>query len=467
MLFNSLPFTVFFALLYCGYRVAPPRSRHGLLLAASLVFYAMWQPSYLLLLLLVVAVNYALLHGMLRGGGGRLWLAASAVFTLGLLAFFKYTAMAIETALPLLAGGLGLSVTVPDLFLPLGISFYSFQILAFTIDRYRDLRRGEAPALPRFSQYLLFVSFFPQLIAGPIVRGGELLPQLAAGGRLSSERTRRGVWLLCSGLFKKVVMGDFLLAPFVDEVFGAPEQGHGGVQLVGMYAFALQIYFDFSGYTDMARGLAALLGFKLPENFRQPYLAQSVTEFWRRWHITLSTWFRDYLYIPLGGNRDGAARTFRNLLVVFLLCGLWHGAAWTFVLWGLFHGFFLVLERAGFGALLARTWRPIRHLYAFHVVAVGFVIFRAGSASDALAILETIATGDYRAALPPFESAIVLAGLLLHVAEGWLRERANGWLAWLAASRAGNLLEGAAVGALAALVVAVSGSGAEFIYFQF
>ncbi len=468
MLFNSAPFAIFFVLVLAVYRLLPARRRNGWLLGASLVFYFLWIPAYLLLLLADIGVNYALLRAMQRSARPRLVLAASVTFTLGLLAFFKYAAFLVESVTPLSGALLGVAPPLPEVLLPLGISFYSFQILALQVDVYR----GDAEPPPSLARFALFVAFFPQLVAGPILRGREFLPQLARGGRLEPGRTRRGLWLLGAGLLKKVVLGDFLLAPFVDPVFAQPGVASAPVQLLAVYGFAFQIYFDFSGYTDMARGMACLLGFELPPNFREPYLSRNPAEFWRRWHMTLSRWLRDYLYVPLGGNRRGPARTRLNLLLTMLLGGLWHGAAWNFVIWGGLHGLLLVLHRR-LGAPRRREEPPLRGRDAlrvalcFHAVCGLWVFFRADTPAAALAILDRLLTGSYRVDWPLLPAGVIAACALLHLGERWLRPRLPRLRAGLGDGPFAGAVEGALLGVVAALAVAASGVGAEFIYFQF
>jgi D-alanyl-lipoteichoic acid acyltransferase DltB (MBOAT superfamily) len=357
---------------------------------------------------------------------------------------------------------------LPEVLLPLGISFYSFQILALQLDVYR----GAAQAPASFARYLLFIAFFPQLVAGPILRGHEFLPQLERGGRVAPERTRRGLWLIASGVAKKVVLGDFLLAPFVDPVFAHAGVAPAPVQLLAVYGFAFQIYFDFSGYTDMARGMACLLGFELPPNFQEPYLSRNPAEFWRRWHMTLSRWLRDYLYVPLGGNRRGRARTQLNLFLTMLLGGLWHGAAWTFVLWGGLHGLLLVAHRA-----FAGSWRgqdtplrardALRILACFHATCLLWIFFRAATFGDACAILARLFTGSWLGAWPLLPAGVVALCAALHGAERWLRPRLPRLRAALGDGALGGAVEGALFGLIGALAVAASGVGAEFIYFQF
>jgi len=468
MLFNTAQFAIFFAAILLVYRCLPRRSGNAWLLGCSLVFYFLWIPSYLLLLLLEIGVNFALLRAMLRSTRPRVFLVASIAFTLGLLAFFKYAAFLVESTAPLTQGLLGHAPPLPEVLLPLGISFCSFQILALQIDSFRG--RIEPPR--SLARYALFVAFFPQLIAGPILRGHEFLPQLERGGRLEPERTRRGLWLIASGLCKKAILGDYLLAPFVNEVYGNPGLAPAPVQLLATYGFAFQIYFDFSGYTDMARGMACLLGFELPFNFREPYLSRNPAEFWRRWHTTLSRWLRDYLYIPLGGNRRGPARVYANLLLTMLLGGLWHGAGWNFVIWGGLHGLLLAghrgLRRRPTDAERRFTAADVLRVFGFfHAVCLLWVFFRAEKLGDALVILEKLFTGSYRVAWPLLPTAVVALCFGLHVLERGLRPRLPRIREWLGQGAFGGAIEGLALGAIAALAIAASGVGAEFIYFQF
>jgi len=467
MLFNSFPFLIFFLVFLLAYRLSPARARIPLLLAASLLFYALWVPVYLLLLALEILVNWWLLRGIARGPRPRLALAASIGFTLGLLAYFKYAAFLVASASPLLERLLGTHPVLSEILLPLGISFYSFNILALAIDTARG-REGEPPSL---AHYALFIAFFPHLIAGPILRGRDFLPQLALGERMDPARTRRGLWLIASGVGKKMILGDFVLAPFVTDVFASPGVANAPVHWLALYSFAFQIYFDFAGYTDMARGLACLLGYELPVNFLEPYLSRSPAEFWRRWHVTLSTWLRDYLYVPLGGNRRGRARTYVNLMATMLLGGLWHGAGWNFLIWGGLHGLLLVVHRAFAGRPTQQdaplAWRDAPKIaLCFHAVILPWVFFRAASFEDALAFLGGLCSprwGDW----PAQQTLAVLVCLGLHGLERFARPRLARLRAALGDGPVGGLVEGLAFGALVALAIAASGTGAEFIYFQF
>jgi D-alanyl-lipoteichoic acid acyltransferase DltB (MBOAT superfamily) len=467
VLFTSLPFALFFALVMLGMRLLPPRARAHWLLATSLLFYACWMPSYLVLLLACMFVNHSLLRGQVRSARPRLWLGMSISFTLGVLSVFKYASFALDSLAPIFVHLGRQAPKAPGLVLPLGISFYSFQMISLAVDVYRGRF-----ACPRLDRYMLYLAFFPHQIAGPILRGSQLIPQLDAGGAPSAARTRRGAWLLACGLLKKVVLADFLLAPYVNDLFAEPGAGSAPAQLLAVYGFAFQIYYDFSGYTDMARGLACMLGFELPLNFAEPYLSRNPVELWRRWHITLSEWLRDYLYIPLGGNKHGALRTSVHLLITMLLGGLWHGAAWTFVVWGAVHGLLLVAYRA-----VVRTPRhpdaPLRARDApsivacFHAVCLLWIFFRAPSLQAAAAVLRGLFTHSYLRAWPLVPTLLVAACAALHVGERLAHRRVAAWQTRIASAAWGPAFEGAVVGAVAASVVLASGAGAEFIYFQF
>jgi D-alanyl-lipoteichoic acid acyltransferase DltB (MBOAT superfamily) len=467
MLFNSLQFALFFAVVLLLHRALPSRVRNAVLLGASLIFYTVWIPAYLLLLAADLVANYALLRWMARSARPRIPLAISIVVTLGLLAYFKYAAFVLETSVPALRAVFGFEPTIPDIFLPLGISFYSFQIIALAVDTYRK----EIEPVRSLARYALFICFFPQLIAGPILRGREFLPQLARGARPTRERSRRGLWLLGAGLGKKVIFADFLLAGFVDEVFSAPGSGGAVIHWLALYSFAFQIYFDFSGYTDMARGLALLLGYELPLNFMEPYLSRNPAEFWQRWHLTLSRWLRDYLYIPLGGNRRGPARTYVNLMLTMVLGGLWHGASWNFVAWGGIHGLLLVVHRRV--TLGAQTDAPVRWrdlpsiVLHFHAVCLAWVFFRTQTFAGALAYVGALFTGGNPVGVPMLQLGVVAACVVLHVVERLARLHVDRYRGWLANRWWGSFVEGAVVGTVLAVACAVSGAGGEFIYFQF
>ncbi len=357
------------------------RLRNGWLLLASLVFYAWGAPGFILILLASTLVNFTLgrwLENTEDGRRRKQIVSLAIIANLGLLAYFKYAGFSVATlneSLKLL----GLHpLPIPQIALPIGISFFTFHALSYVIDVYR--RKWPAARDPR--DVALYIFFFPQMIAGPILRWNAIAPQLEhrqSGSEVFAEGVRR----FAVGLAKKMIIANTVALP-ADQIFALPaNQLSAGVAWLGIVCYTLQIYFDFSGYSDMAIGLGKMFGFEFIENFQFPYTAQSLRDFWRRWHISLSTWFRDYVYIPLGGNRVSAARTHLNLLAVFFLCGLWHGANWTFVTWGLYHGLFLLLERTAWGALLDKLPQLLRHVYAMVVVMLGWVLFRADTFPEA------------------------------------------------------------------------------------
>ena len=342
MAFNSWDFFVFFAATYLV--MGRRRPQNALLLAASYYFYSVWDWRFLSLILISTVVDFIAGRRIASAKDPtqrRRWLTLSMLVNLGILAFFKYCNFFVESAEPLLEA---LGTNAQDLHLhivlPVGISFYTFQTMSYTIDIYR----GELEATDDFWDFALFVAFFPQLVAGPIERARTLLPQIAKPREITEERLRDGFWLMAWGLWKKVVVADNMAA-IVDPVFADSASATAGEAYFAVLAFALQIYCDFSGYSDIARGCARVLGFDLMLNFRLPYFARNPSDFWRRWHISLSTWLRDYLYIGLGGNRRGEWFTYRNLLFTMILGGLWHGASLNFVWWGLFHGLILIGHR--------------------------------------------------------------------------------------------------------------------------
>jgi D-alanyl-lipoteichoic acid acyltransferase DltB (MBOAT superfamily) len=468
VLFNTFQFGIFFVLVLTLYRTLPPERRNAWLLIASLVFYTAWAPAYLLLLLGSVAVNYLLMQAMVRSDRPRLYLTASCVFTLGLLAYFKYAALIVRTAMPWLDGLLGIQVELPEIFLPLGISFYSFQMIALMVDTYR----GQIDPIRSFPRFLLFVSFFPQLIAGPILRGSQFLPQLDRGGEMTRARTRRGLWLIAVGLAKKVILADFLFGPFVDEVYKTTAPAESSFYWLAAYSFGFQVYFDFSGYSDMARGMALLMGYELPLNFKEPYLSRSPVELWQRWHVTLSTWLSDYLYIPLGGNRRGNVRTYVNLMLTMVLGGLWHGADWNFVLWGFYHGAFLIIHRMM--GLKRRSypdeiaWRELPSiLLVLNLTIIGHGIFRCEGFEHALHFLGVLFSFNSPYAWPWLQTYIVVGTLPLLFLERYLRMRLPAIHRALGDGYGGLVIEGILFGVILGIAIMVSGVGGDFIYFQF
>lgn len=366
MSFASLVFLFFFLpLVLVGYYRFPRRWRNPFLLVSNLLFYGWGEPWFLPVILLTAWVNWRiaqLISHSAEPRARRFWLRAALLLDFGMLAVFKYTAFVLDTV------GLGWLLATP-IPLPLGISFYTFQVVSYVVDVYRETADAER----RFVPFATYMTFFPQMIAGPIVRYDELRGQLAAREE-TWDKLADGFCLLLVGFGKKILLAN-PMGQLWDGLRALPD----GPGLVGAWlgaaAFSLQIYFDFSGYSDMARGLGRLFGFELPENFRYPYTACSIKDFWRRWHITLSRWFRDYVYIPLGGSRRGAARTVANLLIVWALTGLWHGAAWNYVLWGLYYFALLFLERQIGEACLARLPRALRHVLTLMFVMLGWVLF--------------------------------------------------------------------------------------------
>lgn len=394
MFFHSWPFLVFFLIVYGGYLALRPTKFWGVwLLIASYVFYGWWNPWYLILIFYSTLLDYACVQCMSKSKHKSLWLTISLVNNLGLLFFYKYREFAIETVRTC-ADLAGYSIAAPtwDTTLPVGISFFTFQSMSYTIDYYR----GRLEREPSFLRFATFVAFFPQLVAGPIERASELLPQLAKKPTIRIQDVTDGLSLFAVGLFKKLAMSNYLAA-YAEPIFNVPDNYSSSHLLLAVFAFAWQIYFDFSGYTDMARGIARAMGFHLMMNFNHPYLADSFSDFWSRWHISLSTWFRDYVYIPLGGNRHGQFNTYRNLFLTMLISGVWHGANWTFVIWGLIHGIAAVTMRPFERTEFYRTKIPrfIKTLFVFVVVCVAWVYFRSLTVSDANLILYRIVTTGF------------------------------------------------------------------------
>src|SRR5262245_57764182 len=391
MLFQTFKFFIFFCVVFAVYwGLRRHRARMAWLLLASCVFYMSWNPWLISLILLSASVDYVValrLEHVTAPRTRKLLLIGSISFNLALLGFFKYVNFFLDNA-QALGGWLGWSLPLPhlDLILPLGISFYTFETISYIVDVYL----GRTKPVHNPLDYALYIMFFPHLIAGPIVRPRDLLPQLQRENRFSWARMQLGVQFFLLGLFKKAAIADFL-ATIADPIFKEPHLYASGAVWLGVLAYAVQIYCDFSGYSDMAVGTAHMLGFKLPCNFRMPYLAANITDFWRRWHISLSSWLRDYLYVPLGGNRHGTWATYRNLLLTMLLGGLWHGAAWTFVAWGLLHGVLLAVHRAWPWKDAGGVWlRPFGVATTLLCVCIGWVFFRAQSFGDAWTILSAM-----------------------------------------------------------------------------
>jgi alginate O-acetyltransferase complex protein AlgI len=463
MIFTEPRFFLFLVVVWLvHWTLQDHRARKAWLLAASLLFYGVCGLGFLALMLATALVDYGAGRwlGATEDARRRRWiLVASLVSNLGVLGFFKYAgffAANVRAGLALL--GLETSASTLSIALPVGISFYTFQSLSYTIDVYR---RQLAPVRSALD-FLFFVCFFPQLVAGPIVRATDFLPQTETKKRLAEVNLRTCLVLFLVGFVKKACVADHV-AGVVDLAFTMPERHTVASLWLADVLYALQIYCDFSGYSDMAIALAGLFGYRLTRNFDFPYLATSVTEFWRRWHISLSTWFRDYLYVPLGGNRGGPWRTVRNLVLVFFLCGLWHGAAWTFVTWGLVHGGALCLERVGLGAWLARKPRVLGWAWTMLVVLLAWVLFRAKDFATAQRVFGGMFAGSTGLfVVPAAWWALVGLFLVLHFAAA--REALIPRFVWRLPRWAFAL----GIGATTALLLPWVAVGyAPFIYFQF
>ena len=421
MLFNSVEFLIFLPLVLAIYYSLNKNSQNVWLLVASWFFYGWWDYRFLFLLATSTVVDYFCGRGIHLAESKktrRTLLMCSLISNLSILGFFKYFNFFVDSAAEFLSlFGFEPSMVVLQILLPMGISFYTFQTMAYTIDIYR---KQQEPAAS-FITFALYVSYFPQLVAGPIERASRLLPQLENKRVVESSKISEGLILILLGFFKKVAVAD-VVAPVVNQIFNDPSEYSAIVRIVGVYLFAIQIYCDFSGYTDIARGTSRLLGIDLMVNFNHPYFSTSITEFWRRWHISLSTWLRDYLYIPLGGNRHGRLNTYRNLMITMLLGGLWHGASWNFVIWGALHGMYLSVHKLSKSAKESLTkLRSLTHLrkqvssaipvhasgmndnffrlkmghiagglFTFHLVCLAWILFRADDFTTSVAYLSGI-----------------------------------------------------------------------------
>ncbi|MFO1456379.1 MAG: MBOAT family O-acyltransferase [Steroidobacteraceae bacterium] len=471
MVFNTLTFVAFFAIVL-AWNALPVSwtQRKVQLLLASYVFYAAWNPPFILLLWISTIVDWYAAQGLVKAEGParrRAWMLLSVVANLGMLLYFKYGGFLLQNFTALMAAaGIDYQAPKPDIVLPVGISFYTFATMSYTLDIY--LRRA-APAR-NFLDYALFVTFFPHLVAGPIMRPTELVPQFEMPRRATSRQVAFGLGLMTLGLFNKVVLADTLLSGAAERVF---DDGRVPGMLdawIGTLAFSAQIFCDFAGYSTTAIGAALCLGFAMPDNFRFPYAAVGFSDFWRRWHITLSSWLRDYLYIPLGGNRHGPVRTWLALMGTMLLGGLWHGAAWTFVVWGGLHGTYLIVERE----LRARysAWTPGSlalfglGLLTYTLVNLTWVFFRARDFGTAWQVLRGM-TGFNHDAKPILATVFivcvvtVVSGLL--VAHWTMRQRTLESMV----ERASPALVATVLGLMAFAIVISQGAGSAFIYFQF
>jgi len=484
MLFPTLEFAVFFVIVFTVnwlLRPAHPIGWRLTMLAASLYFYGYWDFRFVGLLLGSIVVNHLIgdqVHrGLDRHGGptviSRNWVRLAVVVNLAVLGWFKYYGFfTVEMANWLESAGLGVDPPLLEILLPIGISFFTFQAMSYVI----DVGRGDIGPMSLLD-FGVYLSFFPQLVAGPIVRASEFAPQLKTIPDPRYLPSAEAFWLIFVGLFKKVVVSSYLADAIVDQVFAVPEAHSAPEIVVAVYAYAIQIYADFSGYTDIAIGVALLLGFRFPQNFNAPYRSLSIQDFWRRWHMTLSRWLRDYLYIPLGGNRDGTYRTYRNLMLTMILGGLWHGAAWNFVIWGTIHGAALSVERVASSWWAARNdateaeaklpaWASatIRWVITFNTVCLAWVFFRSPSFSSAMTMLGQLTDWSGSAALVT-PGLLLVIGLMLasqFVPHDWVT------LVQQRFSQANWLAQGAVFGMSLVVIDALGPVGvAPFIYFQF
>ncbi len=492
MTFNSLTFIVFFAIIM-GLHYLPIfswRTKKINLLLASYLFYVAWNPPFVILLWLSTVVDFFVgkrLGAEQRPNRRKMLVLVSLALNLGLLAYFKYGSFLLENFVTLLASlGVDYQPAQPDIILPVGISFYTFQTLSYTLDVYRRKFPPEKSLL----DFALFVTFFPQLVAGPIVRPGILIPQFRVPHYATRDQFTWGLGLLTLGLFMKVVLADSLLSGPADFVFGFAAPLHPLDAWTGVLAFSGQIFCDFAGYSTCAIGVALCLGFTLPENFRYPYAAVGFSDFWRRWHISFSTWLRDYLYIPLGGNRKGISRTYVNLMLTMLLGGLWHGASWTFVVWGGLHGLYLILERliqhrqkqpapaAVFDQIVRQAAIvpsvPVGKraallggaLLTFFLINITWVFFRAPDFGTAGRLLAAM-FGVIPVKVEVLSTLDLLRVYLVMIPLVMIHWRMRDTHVVTVAGRAPWWLLGCTWGAMLILILLAQESGDSFIYFQF
>lgn len=470
MLFPTAEFAIFFFLVFFISWQLKGKPRKLFLTLASYFFYGYWDWRFTLLLASCSIGNY--FFGMLLKkwedpGRRKTVVALSVVFNLTVLIFFKYFDFFTASFNNLfLSFGTEAQLPILGIILPVGISFFTFQAMSYVIDVYRK----EIPPTESLPDLLLYISFFPQLVAGPIVRAKDFLPQLAKKPSMKNIEADRAFMLIVSGIFKKVIIANYLATLFVDQVFESPMDFNSLEVLFGVYGYAVQIYCDFSAYSDIAIGIAILLGYQFPRNFNQPYRAASIREFWRRWHISLSTWLRDYLYIPLGGSKKGSLLTYRNLMITMLLGGLWHGAAWNFFFWGLLHGAGLALERVVFGSGpgSAQHGHPIVKAvsiaFTFHFVCLSWIFFRSGNFQITMEYFTAFANFETPLTiLTPFVAVLIFIGMAIHFIPPKMGEKVRGLF-----RESPLAFQGAFLSLFLILMGAMSPDGvAPFIYFQF
>ena len=458
MYFHTWPFALFFLVVYPAYlALKNTKFRLPFLLAVSYFFYGWLNPLYVVLIAYSTILDYMVVTRMAKSCRKKSWLAVSIANNLGLLGFFKYGAFVTDNLNFLLSSlHVPYAIPAPGILLPAGLSFYIFQSLSYTIDYYRGNLERETSLI----RYAAFVALFPRLLAGPIERAKNLLPQLHETPAVSRQDVTDGLSLFIVGLFKKVALADYL-ALYVNKIYAAPEQFQSPALVLATFLFAWQVYFDFSGYTDMARGVARMMGFRLMLNFNNPYLATSLGDFWARWHISLSSWFKDYVYIPLGGNRKGTLNTYRNMFLTMVISGLWHGAAWTFVLWGAVHavGRFLTreLERSEF--YKDKVPKLVKQLFVFVIVSFAWIFFRAESIGDAWVIVSRIFSSGLANPYCPVLALALIAAVWLYE---FAYESPARWILQLAPVRTG-----AVILMILYLAVFASSSNQAFIYLQF
>ncbi len=471
MLFNSLTFIVFLAVvLFLHHLPFPWQVKKWNLWIASYIFYAAWNPPFVVLLWISTVVDWfagSWIYRTQKPSFKRALLFLSLGANLGLLGYFKYGEFLLENFIGFLSVfHIDFQPAAPDVVLPVGISFYTFQSISYSFDIYREKIRP----WKRFSDFALFVTFFPQLVAGPIVRAADFLPQTVEPRQASARQLGWGLSLIAIGLFEKIILADDILAPVADNVFAQPLSAGQMDTWIGTLAFSGQIFFDFSGYSICAIGTAMCLGFVLPDNFHFPYAAVGFSDFWRRWHRSLSTWLRDYLYISLGGNRKGSARTHLNLMLTMLIGGLWHGASWRFMVWGGLHGLYLILER--WARRIFRTTkffeksviRLILAVWTYYLICITWIFFRAQDFSSAFTLMYKIFSGGTGNLVRPTEALMVIAVNLALFAGHWILRDSS---LEAVAKKISWKLRAVILAAILLTLILSPGEDRAFIYFQF
>ncbi len=472
MLFNSLQFAIFFLIVYSLYLTLNHKWQNRMLFVASSIFYGAWDWRFLSLLYITTIIDFLCaikISNSQDAGKRKLFLILSIASNMAVLGFFKYFDFFVSNLNSLFGFfGVHISIGVLHIILPVGISFYTFQAMSYTIDVYR----GKLEPTRNLKDFILFVTFFPQLVAGPIERASHLLPQVLKPRKPSLDKFYEGCYLILWGLFLKMFVADNL-ARIVNPVFASGPPYEGMKVLVALYAFAFQIYGDFAGYSNIARGLGKCMGFEIMVNFNLPYFSTNPSEFWKRWHISLSSWLRDYLYIPLGGNRKGVFMTFRNIMITMFLGGLWHGAKWTFVIWGIYHGLLLVAHRVlaplftyipslPKNFLTRRAWFIIRVIFFFHLTCLGWLLFRAQSMQQVFSMLQGIFFnfGIVRNTGIKFMASILWLLIVIQLIQYWKNDL-------MFVYKRSALITTVIYAIMFYSIAVYSTPGYEFIYFQF